>query len=634
MPNDHDVENILQVSNYRLHEPVRHDELAIVYRATHLTLDRPVHVHLLRRSDWVSVSRFHLAARLAARLHHPHLLPVIDAGHDEMYGDYMVTPMLDARPLSDLLEAQRPFEPLMVLRIATQLAGAIDYLHSQGICHRDIHPANVLVTPDGVTYLTGLGLAASPDTPDLSSVDQADYLTPYSPPEQQLDQNSGEPASDIYALGALLYHLFSGELPPEPGMEIPPLGAYDPLLRDVDTVLARMLDGSPQARYPSAGEAVAALRRALRPYLERVTDDMEESRWEPSAEWLENPLETVFGDLLNQEYLKRTHTRADMLHRADALRRLLNRWSNRGWFRRSSLGHIIELEHIVSYNIYYYELLTRYETRMPTAPRQRPLSEGEQEPSLPMPNIWDIPIPEQHEQEGKQFPLAALVTTPQRTVVWPHSQRFVSCPECRRTGMQACRRCQGTGKIITKSVFGKGKLLSASVPTMEPPELQACPDCRGSGTVACSYCLGKGQLVEEQCILWSQRTRVWNNTDDLEGLPKLAMRSPQTVVYDATIDPFEGRWHSVAPLNELLRRAIEVVDEHTRIVHANLCIRGVPMTEVDYRLNRIPLRLYIVGEDQKIIGSWHLLHLERCILVVLGVGIVLSIVIALLLTLL
>src|SRR5438094_9693586 len=94
---------VRELANYRLAERVTQEELATVYRATHLTLDRPVQVHILRRTDWISASRFQLAAKLAARLSHPNILPVVDAGHDERYGDYMVTPRLETRSLHELL---------------------------------------------------------------------------------------------------------------------------------------------------------------------------------------------------------------------------------------------------------------------------------------------------------------------------------------------------------------------------------------------------------------------------------------------------------------------------------------------------------------------------------------------------
>src|SRR5947208_2366874 len=82
-----------------------------------------------------------LATGLAARLNHPNILPVVDAGHDERYGDYLVTPRLETRSLQAQL-ANGPLDPLLALRIFSQIGGAIDYLHAQGVVHRDVQPAN------------------------------------------------------------------------------------------------------------------------------------------------------------------------------------------------------------------------------------------------------------------------------------------------------------------------------------------------------------------------------------------------------------------------------------------------------------------------------------------------------------
>ncbi|PMP77631.1 MAG: protein kinase, partial [Roseiflexus castenholzii] len=186
-----------EVRNYRLDQRLGQDELAVIYRATHLTLDRPVLVSVLHRTDWISSSRFQLAARLAAHLTHPNLLPVIDAGHDDRIGHYLVTPYLDTRSLHDVL-ANGALDPVEALRIATQLASVLDYLHAQNVVHRDVQPANILVTPQGTVYLTNLSLAASPDTPDLSSIDDTDYRTPYTAPEQTLRTGQPAPAGDLY----------------------------------------------------------------------------------------------------------------------------------------------------------------------------------------------------------------------------------------------------------------------------------------------------------------------------------------------------------------------------------------------------------------------------------------------------
>ncbi|NJM08107.1 serine/threonine protein kinase [Candidatus Gracilibacteria bacterium] len=288
-----------ELRDYRIHERLGQDDLSYIYRATHQTFDQTYYVHLLRhgRQDWISVSRFNLIARLGKRLSHPNLLRIEDAGHDERFGHFYATLALDARRLSDVL-AEGALTPVLALKVAGQVAEVIDYLHREQVIHRDVQPTNILLTPEGRAFLSNLSFAASSETPDLSSIDEADYLTPYSAPEQRLDNVAAVPALDVYSFGATLFHMLSGQIPPAPGETIPSVASDDPALSSADRVLRRMLDAEPEARFPSAGAAVSALRQSLRSLIDLSTEDMEESRWEARAEWLENPLETVLsGDL-------------------------------------------------------------------------------------------------------------------------------------------------------------------------------------------------------------------------------------------------------------------------------------------------------------------------------------------------
>jgi hypothetical protein len=647
-----------ELRNYRLHERLGEGELATIYSATHQTLERPVHVHILRRTDWVSASRFQLAARLAARLNHPNLLPVKDAGHDERYGDYLVTPSLDAQPLSDLIDQRAPLDPVEALRIITQVAAALDYLHSQQIVHRDVQPANILLTPQGIVYLTNLSLAAAPDTPaDLSSIDEADYLTPYSAPEQRLDQSEAARALDIYGLGAVLYHALTGELPADPDSPLPSLTRISPALGSVDPVIQRMLAAEPQLRYASAEEALGALRHALRIQIDQSTEDMEESRWEPTAEWLENPLETVLTNILGeppaadaaadaeplldaasqpaqpaaqpageavgetiaepvaapdgalrslQAFMGRTHARADNVHRGDAIRRLLNRWSRQGMLRRQMLGQIIQLEQIVSYNIYFYDLQTLYETRTEPQVIQRAAREDDRRATLPVPDRWAAVVPAAPDYTNVK---------PQELLL-PNSTYVFTCTTCGGEGQVVCTTCQGAGQIDKPR-----KVRQQDGSTIEEVISEACPTCRGYGKQPCTTCEGNGNQVEEAVFTWSRRARLWHNTDDIEGLPELALTRRAEVVCKAEIDPYEGYWHSVAPLDELLQAAIKGAadaDADTRLIAAELQIQGVPITEVDYQLNDKPQRLYIIGFDMMVVGSWSLLNPER--LALLGIA--------------
>lgn len=592
------AEGATELRNYKLLERLSQEELATVYRATHLTLDRPVQVHLLRRHDWISASRFQLAARLAARLSHPNLVAVIDAGHDEKYGDYLVTPQLDARPLSAVL-AEGPLTALQAVRVATQVAAALDYLHGQQVFHRDVQPANILVGSEGLAYLANLSLAAGPDTPDLSSIDEADYLTPYSAPEQRLARGEAGAALDVYSLGAVVYHMLTGEVPPAPGGELPSLAGRDAALAAADRVVRRMVAPQPTARFATAGAAAAALRQALRGQIDQATEDMEESRWETSAEWLENPVETALGATLDEgfkDYITRARKRADELHRRDVIRRTLNRWSRDGFFRRRALGQLITPEQIVSYNVYFYELRTLYESRSLAEPRTRPHRPEDRNSNQLPPDVWSAPVPE----VGPYDPVAP------QAVALPSSTRILSCPECSGASVVLCKDCKGTGTIE--------KVRKVSAPdnsTVNETLTTPCAACRGYGKQQCQKCQGTGNLVEEQVFTWSRRAKLFENTDDIDDLPQLAIKRRLEPVFAGPINPYEGRWHSVAPLAELLRAAIAEAGDDTRLNAAELKIQGATITEMDYLLDEKPQRLYLVGYDNELVGDWALLNPER-----------------------
>ncbi len=590
---------VREVRNYRLDQRIGQDELAVVYRATHLTLDRPVLVSVLHRTDWISSSRFQLAARLAAHLTHPNLLPVIDAGHDDRIGHYLVTPYLDTRSLQDML-ASGALDPVEALRIATQLASVLDYLHTQNVVHRDVHPANILVTPQGTVFLTNLSLAASPDTPDLSSIDDTDYRTPYTAPEQTLHTGQPSPAGDLYSLGAVIYHMLSGDPPPPTGVP-PSLALRDEALAAADRVVQRLMAEHPSQRYANAGQAIAALRQALRPQIDAATVDMEESRWEPIAEWLENPLETVLGNLIDADFVARSRTRADTLHRVDAIRRLLDRWSRQNWTHRPQLGHLIEPEQIVSYNLYFYEVRVAYETR--TTPQAR-LSVHRGGALMPAREIglWEAPVPDAPPFE----------THNPEPIVIPGSQRVVGCPECNGAGRIHCRTCNGSGTVIRPR-----KVKEPDGRMQNQPLSEECPTCRGYGHEECERCEGTGQLLEEKVFDWSRRARAYFNEDDLSGLHKPTLQAKALKVFDGPISLREGHWYQVAPLKEIIEEAQRSCGDDTRIIAAELTIRGVPVTEVDYRFRDQPRTLAFIGFDNTLKGDSTLYDVERLVLYVI-----------------
>ncbi len=213
-------------NRYRIVEPMARGGMGSVYRAHDDTLNRVVALKELRIDPGSSPQvraqiqqQFLQEAQVLANMNHPGLPRVTDyftAGGNE----YLVMDFVEGRSLGSLL-AQRngkPFEEAQVLTWARQLLEALAYCHSRGVIHRDIKPQNLILTPDGRIVLVDFGLAKlyNPDVESHTKTALRGLGTPeYAPPEQY-DSTSGhtDQRSDLYALGATLYHLLTGAPPP------------------------------------------------------------------------------------------------------------------------------------------------------------------------------------------------------------------------------------------------------------------------------------------------------------------------------------------------------------------------------------------------------------------------------------
>ena len=585
-----------QLKNYLLFERIGKDELSVIYRAQHQTLDREVHVHILRRPDWIAVSRFQLWARLGARFAHPHILPVLDAGYEEPYGYYLVTPALDARQLQELLGVG-PVDVSLALRIFAQIGQALDFLHNQGVIHRDVQPQTILVTPEGKAVLTDFSLAWTSDGPDLSQLSEAEYLTPYVAPEQTFEEGTTTTALDIYALGAVVQHMLNGETPSS-GAEPATVTVRDPRLTPADKVIRRMMAPQPELRYTTAAQAFAALRSALWPVLAETAADLPLVGAPAEASWVDNPLEMVLGDRIDPDYLRRSQERAERLHAPEGIRRLLDTWSSGHPERRRQLGQVIRVEQVITYNLYFYDLKVLYETRTVPQIRERPYAGSMLSSREPEADRWHVDVP---------VPSEPFVDVPVREVILPHSERSLRCPGCEGEKRTPCTRCSGYGTLEVKRTVKTATGRRAEVQVVD------CPACDSAGVVTCSRCDGTGGLLEEKVFTFSRRGRLWQNSDDLEGLPRRMIRSRSELVFVDRVDIHDPRWHGVQPLHELFDEAARLEQDDTKIVVAELTIRATPVTEVDYTLHSKPRTLAIIGFDQSVRGDLSLWDLERII---------------------
>ncbi|KUL22237.1 serine/threonine-protein kinase [Streptomyces regalis] len=205
---------MLIADRYRLDAPIGRGAMGEVWRAYDETLGRAVAVKLLlaQESDPTAASRFRLEAQTAGRLNHPNVVGVLDFGE---YGDrlFLVMELVEGDSLARLAAAGRlPAE--QVARIAAQAAAGLAAAHRQGIVHRDIKPANLLLGAEGTVKVGDFGIARFLDDPGaaLTATGQIVGTSLYLAPERALGKPAG-PASDVYALGCVLYQLLTGRAP-------------------------------------------------------------------------------------------------------------------------------------------------------------------------------------------------------------------------------------------------------------------------------------------------------------------------------------------------------------------------------------------------------------------------------------
>jgi serine/threonine-protein kinase len=256
---------------YRVEREIGAGGMATVYLATDLKHQRSVAVKVLRPELAAALGheRFLREIEIAARLQHPHIIPVYDSGEADGLL-YYVMPYVDGETVRDRLVRAGPLPPAEAIRIAREAADALAYAHRQGIVHRDIKPANILLS-QGHAMVADFGIAravtASAATQGLTQAGMAVGTPSYMSPEQALGETNLDGRTDIYALGVVLYEMLAGN-PPFEGTtpqsiiaaalsrKVPRL-AHDPLA--LQPLIERALAREPQDRYQTSEELSAAL---------------------------------------------------------------------------------------------------------------------------------------------------------------------------------------------------------------------------------------------------------------------------------------------------------------------------------------------------------------------------------------
>jgi serine/threonine-protein kinase len=278
---------------YQLGDRLGSGGMSSVYKATDRVLERTVAVKILAEhlsDDDKFVARFRREALAVAKLIHPNIVQVYDTGvdHDR---HYIVMEYVEGRSGAQLLQTRGPLGAETAVEIGAQACAGLEYAHRQGIIHRDVKPGNLMViggpagrrpattahdppTGEMTVKLTDFGIARATEQTRLTQVGSVVGTAAYLAPEQARGEEA-TPASDVYALGVVIYQLLTGRLPwegttlselairRENERPLPPT-SYDAAVPEtLSTAVLRSLEGDSALRYSTARQLAIALRAGL-----------------------------------------------------------------------------------------------------------------------------------------------------------------------------------------------------------------------------------------------------------------------------------------------------------------------------------------------------------------------------------
>lgn len=268
-----------QIGGYRLLRLLGQGGMAEVYLGYDGQAGFPVAVKVLAANlsnDQVQIGRFEREAQLTTRLNHLNIVRGLDSGLDARTGRrYLVLEYIDGPNAEIVLEQRGRFDVTEVAHIALAMARALEHLHVRQFVHRDIKPANILLSPDGEAKLADLGLVKWSDKSisQLTATWAGFGTSNYMPLEQALNAHFVDGRSDIFALGATLYHLVTGRVPfpgddhneiirmKEAGHFTPARMLNSDIPHSLESILSKMLSRDPRQRFQTASELIVAFEK-------------------------------------------------------------------------------------------------------------------------------------------------------------------------------------------------------------------------------------------------------------------------------------------------------------------------------------------------------------------------------------
>ena len=267
---------------YRLLEQQAAGGMAVVYKAQDLSLGRTVAIKILRpslTSDQTFLVRFRQDARNVANLSHPNIVTVYDFGQDGTTY-YIVMEYVEGQDLKKLIKAEAPFPVDRMLNLAIQMCAGIGYAHRAGLVHADVKPQNILVTATDHVKVTDFGIAQVLSETQPRERQSIVWGSPHYFAPEQAAGDPPTPASDVYALGIVMFEMLTGKLP-YAGIDqqslalahmrepVPHVMDFNPRVPvHLDRIVYKVMSKNPNDRYATADQ----LGRVLIGYKQQGTD--------------------------------------------------------------------------------------------------------------------------------------------------------------------------------------------------------------------------------------------------------------------------------------------------------------------------------------------------------------------------
>ncbi len=587
-----------RIGNYQLERQIGRGATARIWLARHRTFThRLFAVKLTNTSVPHEVELFSREALLMNRLDHVAIPRVYDHGYLYPF-HYTIMDYVPGVSVRQLLTAHRRLGIEQSLRIANALATVLDYIHTQGVIHRDVTPSNILIDRDtGRAALIDLGVARELGS-TTSTISPTTIGTPgYIAPEQAHAPLNATYHSDLFSMGVVLFEVLTGNLPwdAESSDPVPTLKSRsgDGLPVELDDVFAKLLAQTPTQRYQTATAAMTDIDKIIAKHTAQTVITPATNTPNSTSNTPLHPVESALAIDIDHDILNESITFAQQTGTNDVIATVLNEWGKQGYWRRQLLGRLANIKLIQNRTLYHYTLQVIIETRLPPTlitSIERDEAHGDASPPLNT-DRWQISLP------------TAKITTASSAgqVIVPGSLRQIDCPHCQH-GQQICPSCNG--QPLPRPTASDDDNAPAPI----------CTRCQGKTYITCRECRGNGQLYQQQRMDWRRQPTQFTAQDDTNYAEQQWLSqhcTPRTVYRLQEHHGIRPEWKLLPKVEHLIAQMTAYQNSDSRVVLSELTIAVIPVSEFVFDLGETGTWLQPTTTTEPTQYRWAVFGFER-----------------------